>query len=128
MEIKEDWKVKALANQQRKLTIHISGFLPREEMYSLTDQLRRSCRSVCANIAEAYAKRRYPAHMVSKLTDADGENAETRVWLEAILECGYISANDIDPVLNLNTQINRLLNYMMIHRERFALKTDPGGK
>ena len=128
MEIAEDWKVKALANQQRKLTIHISGFLPREEMYSLTDQLRRSCRSVCANIAEAYAKRRYPAHMVSKLTDADGENAETRVWLEAILECGYISANDIDPVLNLNTQINRLLNYMMIHRERFALKTDPGGK
>lgn len=128
MEIAEDWKVKALAKQQRKLTIHISGFLPREEMYSLTDQLRRSCRSVCANIAEAYAKRRYPAHMVSKLTDADGENAETRVWLEAILECGYISANDIDPVLNLNTQINRLLNYMMIHRERFALKTDPGGK
>ena len=128
MEIVKDWKVKALANQQRKLTIHLSGFLPREEMYSLTDQLRRSCRSVCANIAEAYAKRRYPAHLVSKLTDADGENAETRVWLEAILECGYISAKDIDPVLNLNTQINRLLNYMMIHRERFALKTDAGGK
>jgi four helix bundle protein len=128
MEQVGDWKVKALANQQRKLTIHLSGFLPREEMYSLTDQLRRSCRSVCANIAEAYAKRRYPAHMVSKLTDADGENAETRVWLEAILECGYISTNDIDPVLNLNTQINRLLNYMMIHRERFALKTDPKGK
>lgn len=128
MENVEDWKVKALANQQRKLTIHISGFLPREEMYSLTDQLRRSCRSVCANIAEAYAKRRYPAHMVSKLTDADGENAETRVWLEAILESGYISANDIDPVLNLNTQINRLLNYMMIHRERFALKNEPKSK
>jgi four helix bundle protein len=66
--------------------------------------------------------------MVSKLTDADGENAETRVWLEAILECGYISTNDIDPVLDLNMQINRLLNYMMIHREKFALKTDPKGK
>lgn len=128
MEIAEDWKVKALAKQQRKLTIHLSGFLPREEMYSLTDQLRRSCRSVCANTAEAYAKRRYPPHMVSKLTDADGENAETRVWLEAILECGYISTNDIDPVLNLNTQINRLLNYMMIHRERFALKNEPKSK
>jgi four helix bundle protein len=124
----DDWKVKALANQQRKLTIHLSAFLPREEMYSLTDQLRRSCRSVCANIAETYAKRRYPAHMVSKLTDADGENAETRVWLEAILECGYISINDIDPVLNLNTQINRLLNYMMIHWERFALKNESKSK
>jgi four helix bundle protein len=128
MENVDDWKVKALANQQQKLTIHLSGFLPREEMYSLTDQLRRSCRSVCANIAEAYAKRRYPAHMVSKLTDADGENAETRVWLEAILECGYISTNDIDPVLDLNMQINRLLNYMMIHRERFALKNEPKSK
>jgi four helix bundle protein len=66
--------------------------------------------------------------MVSKLTDADGENAETRVWLEAILECGYIGTNDIDPVLNLNTQINRLLNYMMIHRERFSLKNEPKNK
>ena len=66
--------------------------------------------------------------MVSKLKDADGENAETRVWLEAIVECRYISANDIDPVLNLNSQINRLLNYMMIHREKFALKTEPKSK
>jgi four helix bundle protein len=63
---------------------------PPEERYSLTDQIRRSSRSVCANIAEAWQKRRYPASFVSKLCDADGEAAETLFWLAAALDCGYI--------------------------------------
>lgn len=64
---------------------------PSEEKYSLTDQARRSSRSVCANIAEAWRKRRYVAHFVSKLSDADAEVAETQVWLDFALACGYIN-------------------------------------
>ena len=63
---------------------------PKEERYSLTDQIRRSSRSVCANIAEAWRKRRYAASFVSKLSDADAETAETQVWLDFALACGYI--------------------------------------
>lgn len=64
---------------------------PKEEQYSLTDQIRRSSRSVCGNIAEAWRKRRYIPHFISKLTDADGEAAETQVWLEFAMRCGYSS-------------------------------------
>jgi four helix bundle protein len=60
----------------------LSKSFPKEERYSLTDQMRRSSRSVCANIAEAYRKRQYPAHFVSKISDADMENSETQVWLD----------------------------------------------
>jgi four helix bundle protein len=68
-----------------------SKSFPREEMYSLTDQIRRSSRSIGANIAEAWAKRRYPAHFVSKLTDSDGELQETRHWLGRSMAYGYIT-------------------------------------
>jgi four helix bundle protein len=66
---------------------------PAEERYSLTDQMRRSSRSVCATLAEAWRKRRYEAHFVSKLSDAESEAEETRVWLEFALRCGYIDQN-----------------------------------
>lgn len=68
----------------------VSKTLPSEERYSLIDQMRRSSRSVCSNIAEAWRKRQYPAHFVSKLTDAAGEAEETRVWLEFAHRCGYV--------------------------------------
>src|ERR1017187_5632167 len=64
---------------------------PKVEDYSLTDQIRRSSRSIGANIAESWAKRRYPAHFLSKLTDADGELQETIHWLDTALACGYLS-------------------------------------
>ncbi|WP_317169093.1 four helix bundle protein [Flavivirga algicola] len=70
---------------------HLSKHFPKEETYSLTDQVRRSSRSVCANISEAYRKRLYPKHFVSKLTDCDAENSEIQTWLEFSLHCGYIS-------------------------------------
>ena len=70
----------------------ISKQFPREERYSLTDQIRRSSRSVCANIAEAWRKRRYPASFISKLTDADAEAAESTVWLEIASRCDYVNA------------------------------------
>jgi four helix bundle protein len=70
----------------------ISKGFPKEETYALTDQIRRSSRSVCANISESYRKRRYPKHFISKLTDADGENSETSTWLVFAMACEYISS------------------------------------
>ncbi len=67
---------------------------PREERYALTDQVRRSSRSVCANLSEAWAKRRYPKHFVSKLSDAHGEAEETLTWLRFAVRCGYCVGDD----------------------------------
>ena len=69
----------------------VSKTWPLEERYSLTDQIRRSSRSVCANLREAWAKRRYDAHFISKLSDCDGECSETDTWLDYACDCGYIS-------------------------------------
>ncbi len=71
----------------------ISKDFPTEERYSLTDQVRRSSRSVCANITEAWRKRRYPAAFVAKLSDAEGEAAETQTWIQFSIECKYIDRN-----------------------------------
>jgi four helix bundle protein len=70
---------------------HLSKAWPSEEHYSLTDQIRRSSRSVCTNLREAWSKRRYEAHFLSKLTDSDGENGETDTWLDFSRDCGYLS-------------------------------------
>lgn len=81
----------------------LSKAWPKEERYALTDQIRRSSRSVCANIAEAWRKRRYPKHFASKLSDADAEIAETRVWLRFASHCGYLTQSDfteLDKVYN----------------------------
>lgn len=83
----------------------LSKSWPKEERYSLTDQIRRSSRSVCANIAEAWRKRRYRAHFVSKLSDADAEAAETRVWLDFALNCGYIAQEEY---ASLNTTYHKI--------------------
>lgn len=72
----------------------LSKSFPREEMYSLTDQVRRSSRSVCANLAEAWRKRRYEAAFVSKLSDSEGEAAETQVHIEFAVKCGYLARED----------------------------------
>src|SRR5574341_470321 len=72
----------------------LSKSFPKEETYSLTDQIRRSSRSVCANLAEAWRKRRYEAHFISKLSDTEGEAAETQVWLEFAVKCGYMKREE----------------------------------
>src|SRR4030042_281642 len=69
-----------------------SKSFPKEERYSLTDQVRRSSRSVCTNLVEAWRKRRYEASFLSKLNDAEAEGAETQVWLEFAVQCGYLGA------------------------------------
>ncbi len=86
---------------------------PREEMYSLTDQVRRSSRSMGAQIAEAWAKRRYEKHFVSKLTDADGEQQETQHWIETAAYCGYMTADDVISLNRELAEIGRMLNSMI---------------
>lgn len=98
---------------------HISKQFPSEEKYSLTDQIRRSSRSVSANIAEATRKRRYEKHFVSKLTDSDAENSETQTWLEFSFTCNYISKEEFNKLTEKSLEVGKLLNYMMNNLDKF---------
>jgi len=89
----KDLRVYKLAFATALEIYQLSREFPKVETYSLTDQIRRSSRSVCANIAEAFRMRRYPAAFISKLTLSEGEAAETQVWLEFALACQYIQAS-----------------------------------
>jgi four helix bundle protein len=91
----------------------LSRVFPKEEKYSLTDQVRRSSRSVGAQIAEAWGKRKYVNHFISKLSDADSEQLETQHWLEIASECQYINEIDKFKVLNHCESIGRMLQSMM---------------
>jgi four helix bundle protein len=86
---------------------------PKEEIYSLTDQIRRSSRSVCANLAEAWRKRRYKAAFISKLSDAEGEAAETQVWLEFAVSCGYLNRDGSASLYQTYDEILRMLVAMI---------------
>ena len=93
---------------------------PKEEAYSLTDQIRRSSRSTGAQIAEAWAKRRYEKHFVSKLTDSDGELQETQHWIETAYDCEYISQEEAKVLLEKCVEIGRLLGGMIAKAEQFC--------
>ncbi|RBN50284.1 four helix bundle protein [Flavobacterium psychrolimnae] len=99
----------------------ITKSFPKEEMYSLTDQIRRSSKSVPANIAEAYRKRVYPKHFHSKSTDSDAENSETQVWLEFALKCNYINENTHNELLNESNEVGKLINYMILNPQKFGV-------
>jgi four helix bundle protein len=88
----------------------MSKSFPVEERYSLTDQIRRSSRSVCANITEAWRKRRYPASFIAKLSDAEGEAAETQTWLQFAVECEYVYR---DVARNLYSQYDAILGMLV---------------
>jgi len=102
----------------------VSKMFPREETYSLTDQIRRSSRSVCANIAESYRKRLYIKNFISKLTDSDAENSETTVWLDFALACNYLNKEKHDQMILEANEIGRLLNYMIQNPEKFGCKKE----
>ena len=91
---------------------HLSKKFPKDELYSLTNQIRRSSRSVCSNIGEGYRKRQYEAHFVSKISDSDMENTETQVWLDFVLACEYIPKEIFDDYNNRSKEIGRLLNHI----------------
>jgi four helix bundle protein len=86
----EELDVYRLASEAAMRIFEVSKSFPREEVYSLTDQIRRSSRSACANLAEAWRKRRYEAAFVLKLNDAEAEAAETQTWLQFAMDCGYL--------------------------------------
>ena len=120
MEGHRDLKVYQLAYKLAMEIFHLSKHFPREEQYSLTDQIRRSSRSVAANIAEGFAKRSYPNMLVSKLTDSDGEATETQVWLDFALDCGYMSQDNRDRLTAGYEEVGKMLSGMMAHPEKFA--------
>jgi four helix bundle protein len=112
-------KVYKMAFELAMRIFHISKQFPKEEIYSLTDQVRRSSRSVCSSLAEAHRKRLYPAHFVSKISDADMENAETQTWLQFALACKYITQEAYTELLNLSEQVGNLLSHMISNPEKY---------
>lgn len=95
-----------------------------EEKYSLTDQIRRSSRSVCTNLREAWAKRKYEAHFVSKLTDSDGENGETETWLDFACDCKYLSKGDHATFTEKCREVGAMLGSMINDPSSFILRSD----
>lgn len=98
----------------------LSKEFPKDEIYSLTDQIRRSSRSVSVNIAESFRKRRYPKHFISKLTDSDAENSETQTWLLFALKCNYIDKFLFDSLNSESEEVGRLINYMINNPNKFG--------
>jgi len=117
-----DLKVYQKAFNLAKEIFEVSKSFPVEERYSLTDQIRRSSRSVCANIAEGYRKRRYPKHFTSKITDADSETSETIVWLDFALDFNYITKDFYDKIESEYEEIGKMLGSMADHPEKFLPK------
>lgn len=97
---------------------------PKEEKYALTSQIRRSSRSVCANVAEAYRKRLYLKHFISKLTDCDAENSESKVWLHFSFACNYISKEKHAILIQEANEVGRLINYMILHPAKYGCKEE----
>ncbi|MDD3877605.1 MAG: four helix bundle protein [Bacteroidales bacterium] len=97
----------------------ISKGFPKEEQYGLTSQIRNCSRSVCACIGEAYRKRRYPAHFVSKMSDSDMENSETQVWIDFAFSCEYILRNEYEELLERSEEVGRLLNHIIENPEKY---------
>jgi four helix bundle protein len=119
-----DLKVFQLAYRLAMEIFHLSRNFPRGEVYSLTDQIRRSSRSVAANLAEGFRKRRYPNMLVNKLPDCDGEATETQLWLDFALDCGYMSKENHDHLTSGYEEVGRMLSGMMANPRRFAPSGD----
>src|SRR5947207_15241887 len=120
-------------NSVKDLTVYKSAYklsmdifqvtksFPNDEVYALTSQIRRSSRSICLNLREAWAKRRYEAHFLSKLTDCDGENNETDTSLDFAKDCGYISSDEHQALVIKYAEVGRMLGGMMKKSDSFTL-------
>ena len=112
------WEARALARRVFELTERFPG----TERPGLVDQFRRAARAIGAQIAEAWAKRRYPRHFASKLSDADAEQLETRHWIRVALDCGYLELREGRELLEQLDTIGRMLNVMMQKAEQFQTR------
>ena len=110
------------ARELQRRVFEESRKFPREEAYSLTDQIRRASRSVGAQIAEAWAKRDYEKHFLSKLTDADGEQMETQHWIISAVDCGYWERTMAMTLFNLSVEVGRIIGSMKEHSAEFCPK------
>jgi len=117
----KDLKVFALSFEAGMEVFEISKLFPKEEMYSLTDQIRRSSRSVSGNIAEAFRKRRYPKSFIVKLSDSEGEAAETQVWLDYALACNYLDKDRHVKLFDKYDHIIAMLVNMINKSENWSL-------
>ncbi len=98
---------------------NITGSFPNDEKYSMVDQIRRSSRSVCTNLAEAYRRRKYKNYFLSKLNDCGSENAETQIWLDFAKDCGYLTEEQWQELSSKNNEVGKLIWYMTCHPEKF---------
>ena len=119
LESAKDLVVYKLGHELAMEIFEITKKFPAEEKYALTSQIRRSSRSICLNLREAWAKRRYEAHFVSKLTDCDGENSETDSSLDFARDCGYISVQQHRALTAICAEIGRMLGGMMRKSDSF---------
>ncbi len=120
IKIYHDLQVYQAAFELQQTVFRLTKSWPKEETYSLIDQIRRSSRSIGANLAEAWAKRRYPAHFLSKLTDADGELQETRHWITTAQCCNYIHESDEVKLQQLCAEVGGKLGAMILKHEKFC--------
>ena len=118
----KDLKVYQMAFSLAMEIFEITKDFPKEEKYSLTDQIRRSSRSVCSNIAEGYRKRRYPKHFTSKMTDADGEASETSVWVDFAFNCQYINKELQESLNEKYDEVGKMIGSMANNPEKFLPK------
>ena len=116
----KDLRVYKLAFEVQQEIFETSKRFPTEERYALTDQIRRASRAIGANLAEAWQKRRYVAHFVNKLTDADGEQSETQHWLDTATACNYFSKKEQEALLVKCSRIGQMLGTMMAKPEKFC--------
>ncbi len=115
-----DLNVSRMAQSVSRRLFVVSRQFPQEERYALTDQARRSSRSIGAQIAEAWAKRKYVKHFASKLSDADGEQMETQHWIDTALDCEYLSKTVRDELIDELERIGRMLQSMMDKADQFC--------
>jgi four helix bundle protein len=121
---------KTLTAYQKSLDLSIKIFkltqqFPSDEKFSLVDQIKRSSRSVCANIAEAYRKRRYIKDYLNKLSISDAELSETQVWLDISLGCEYITVSEYEALFSLTEECGRLVGNMLQHPAKFGVLSIP---
>jgi four helix bundle protein len=117
-----DLEVYRAAFEAANAVFEHSKRFPKEETYSLTDQIRRSFRSVTANLAEAWRRRRYEAAFINKLNESEAEAAETQVWIEHAVRCGYLSRTDAAPIYRAYESILKMLVVMSRQPEKWTIK------